>query len=234
MVFASTSHAGRIRKENQDALGHLKTETGNLFVVCDGVGGLPNGALASKTAVDSIITGFSASAENIPQLKIQKAMECGQESVMKANPKPLGTTAVVCFLYEDTVCAAWCGDSRIYHFRNDKICWMSLDHNVLHDILNRGTGHRGMFMNPRALNRFFGREFEVESDYYSFRVKAGDHVLICSDGLSNFMSELDIIRTVKNNSPQVASDMMEEKLLSDEIGAPDNFTWYIIYIEGVM
>ena len=50
MIFATTSHIGLIRKENQDALGHLKTNDGKLFVVCDGVSGLPNGALASKTA----------------------------------------------------------------------------------------------------------------------------------------------------------------------------------------
>ena len=85
-------------------------------------------------------------------------------------------------------------------------------------------------MNPKALNRFFGREFEVKSDYYSFQVEEGDQILLCSDGLSNFLSERDIIHAVTNNSPQEASDIMERKLLSEEIGAPDNFTWYIIHI----
>ena len=76
-------------------------------------------------------------------------------------------------------------------------------------------------MNPKALNRFFGREFEVKSDYYSFQVEGGDQILLCSDGLSNFLSELDIIHAVTNNSPQEASDIMERKLLSKEIGAPE-------------
>ena len=60
MIFATTSHIGLIRKENQDALGHLKTNDGELFVVCDGVSGLRNGALASKTALDSILADFSS------------------------------------------------------------------------------------------------------------------------------------------------------------------------------
>ena len=47
MIFATISHIGLIRKENQDARGYLKTNDGELFVVCDGVSGLPNGALAS-------------------------------------------------------------------------------------------------------------------------------------------------------------------------------------------
>ena len=107
---------------------------------------------------------------------------------------------------------------------------MSRDHNILHDILNKGKSRGSIFMNPQALNRFFGREFEVESEYYSFSVKAGDYLLLCSDGLSNFLMEHDIIHAITNNSPQEASDLMERKLLTEEIGAPDNFTWYIIQI----
>ena len=230
MISASTSHVGLVRKENQDALQYLTTKFGDLFVVCDGVGGLPNGALASQTAADSIIKGFSTSTGDTTELQLLDAMENGQKSVMKVNPKPLGTTAAACCLYKGTAHATWCGDSRIYHFRDSGILWMSKDHNVLHDILNRGSGHGGMFMNPKALNRFFGREFEVESDYYSFSVEAGDHLLLCSDGLSNFLMEQDIIHAITNNSPQDASDLMERKLLTEEIGAPDNFTWYIIQI----
>ena len=230
MISASTSHVGLVRKENQDALQYLTTKYGDLFVVCDGVGGLPNGALASQTAADSIIKGFSTSIGDTTELQLLDAMENGQKSVMKANPKPLGTTAAVCCLYRGIAYAAWCGDSRIYHFRDSRMLWMSRDHNVLHDILNRGSGHGEMFMNPKALNRFFGREFEVKSDYYSFKVEGGDQILLCSDGLSNFLSEPDIIHAVTNNSPKEASDLMENKLLSEEIGAPDNFTWYIIHI----
>jgi protein phosphatase len=230
MISASTSHVGLVRKENQDALRYLTTKYSDLFVVCDGVGGLPNGALASQTAADSIIKGFSTSTGDTTELQLLDAMENGQKSVMKANPKPLGTTVATCCLYKGLAHAAWCGDSRIYHFRDSSILWMSRDHNVLHDILNRGSGHGGMFMNPKALNRFFGREFEVKSDYYSFQVEDDDQILLCSDGLSNFLSERDIIHAVTNNSPQEASDIMERKLLSEEIGAPDNFTWYIIHI----
>ena len=230
MIFASTSHIGHVRKENQDAFGHLEIEGGNVFVVCDGVSGLPSGAIASQTAVDSIIESFSTSIRETPELQLKEAMERGQKSVMRTNPKPLGTTAVACYIQENAIYTAWCGDSRIYHFRDSVIIWMSRDHNVLHDILNKGAGRGGLFMNPKALNRFFGREFKVKSDYYSFQVETGDQILLCSDGLSNFLLESEIILSVANNSPNEASDLMERKLLAEEIGAPDNFTWYIIHI----
>ena len=230
MISAKTTHIGLVRTENQDSLGYIKVGTNDLFVVCDGVSGLPNGALASKTAVDSIISDFSIISSVGPETHLQSALKKAQKAVMKANPKPMGTTVVALYLDGGTAYAAWCGDSRIYHFRNNLLHWMSRDHNILHDILNKGKSRGSMFMNPQALNRFFGREFEVRSDYYSFSVEAGDHLLLCSDGLSNFLMEQDIIYAITNNLPQDASDLMEKKLLTEEIGAPDNFTWYIIQI----
>jgi len=230
MISANTTHAGLVRSENQDALGHIKVGDNDLFVVCDGVGGLPRGALASKTALDSIIADFTMMSSAEPETHLQSAMQKAQKAVMKTNPKPLGTTVVVLYLSDGFAYTVWCGDSRIYHFRDNLLLWMSRDHNVLHDILNKGKSRGGMFMNPQALNLFFGREFEVKSDYYSFSVETGDHLLLCSDGLSNFLMEPDIVQAVTNNSPRDASDIMERKLVTDEIGAPDNFTWYIIQI----
>ena len=230
MIFAYTTHVGLQRSENQDSLGHLKIGANNLFVVCDGVGGLPNGALASKTATDSLLNDFNMMSSLEPEIHLQSAMHKAQKAVMKTNPKPLGTTVIALYLCDGTAYSAWCGDSRIYHFQDSELHWMSRDHNVLHDLLNRGKSKGNMFMNPQALNRFFGREFEVKSDYYSFSVEPGDHILLCSDGLSNFLMEPDIIHAITNNFPQDASDLMERKLLTEKIGAPDNFTWYIIQI----
>jgi protein phosphatase len=230
MIYSSKSHVGLVKKENQDSLGHLITDLGTLFIVCDGVSGLPNGALASQTALESILLGYSESSSGSLEIKLKDAMLNGQKSVMRANPKPMGTTAAVCFINEDVAYISWCGDSRIYHFRDGNILWMSQDHNVLHDILNKGLDQSRTFMSPNILNRFFGRKFEVKVDYHSFRIESEDKILICTDGLSDFLSEQDLIYAVTRNSPQVGSDLMETKLLSDEIGAPDNFTWYILQI----
>lgn len=220
---------GLQRSENQDSLGRKSDLDHYLFVVCDGVGGLPNGKLASKTAVQSLLSAFSPDKLKLPQC-LQSAMDTAQSSVMEAEPKPLGTTVVSLCILGETAYAGWCGDSRIYHFRDGELQWMSRDHNVLHDILNKGGRSGGMFLNPKALNRFFGREIRVESEYHSFPLEKGDRLLLCSDGLSNFLMEPDIIHAVSNHSPQAASELMERKLLTDEIGAPDNFTWYIIQI----
>ena len=139
MIFVSLTHLGKVRRENQDALGHLETNNGALFVVCDGVSGLPNGAIASQTAVSAILENFSDSPSTTPKIRIKNAMTNGQKHVMKTNPTPLGTTAVTCYFHKNKAYVGWCGDSRIYHFRNNitkscfintfmrKFCWIALD-----------------------------------------------------------------------------------------------------------
>ena len=62
---------GLVRTEKQESLGDIKVGTNDLFVICDGVGGLPNGALASKTAVDSIISDFSMISAGEPATHLQ-------------------------------------------------------------------------------------------------------------------------------------------------------------------
>ena len=74
MIYASTSHIGLVPKENQDAIGHIDTELETLFVVCDGVSGLPNGALASQAALDSILEDYSKSSGSF-EMRLKSAMQ---------------------------------------------------------------------------------------------------------------------------------------------------------------
>ena len=75
MISAKTTHMGLVRTENQDSLGYIKVGANDLFVICDGVGGLPNGALASKTAVDSILSDFSMISLAEPETHLLSASD---------------------------------------------------------------------------------------------------------------------------------------------------------------
>ena len=229
MLFDYRTHPGCNKEKNEDALGFVRDQGSHMFVVCDGVGGLPNGSFASKKAVQSIIKQFSISP-NSSKARLRDAVDYGQKAVFSLNPKPLGTTMVACVIEKMYVYSAWCGDSRIYHIRNKEILWHSYDHNILHDILNKGAGNKKLFMNPRALNRFLGKDAETKSDFHSFSIINGDYILLCTDGLSNYISEDFLVDTITNNHPDEISNILESHLLSNKINAPDNFTWYIILI----
>ena len=207
MVFSSTTNIGLVRNENQDALGHLKIDSGELFIICDGVGGLPSGALASKTAVDSILSDFTSDSKEQPEIRLQTAMNNAQNAVMNTNPKPLGTTAAVLYLHEGTAFTGWCGDSRIYHFRGHNIRWMSRDHNVLHDILNKGQSKGNIFFNPQELN--FKNSNFIKSYSHVIETKAllknnnGEYFVTILGVDSNFVSQFSEINIYEKDREDV-------------------------------
>jgi serine/threonine protein phosphatase PrpC len=82
MISAKTTHMGLVRTENQDSLGYIKVGANDLFVICDGVGGLPNGALASKTAVDSIISDFSMMSSAEPETHLLSASDLMERKLL--------------------------------------------------------------------------------------------------------------------------------------------------------
>ena len=229
MNFISTTHKGCVRDENQDFLGNQKTRNGHVFIVCDGVSGLPNGALASHIAVESILSTFLENSDS-PEIMIQKSLTNAHNNVVKASTNNIGTTVTLVYFEEGIAYAAWCGDSRIYQFRDYAIEWMSRDHNILHDILNKGHSRGDIFQNPQAITRFLGRIGNHKPDIHKFYVDTNDKILLCSDGLHGFVVEPDIVQTITKFSINKANDILENKLLSEKLGAPDNFTWYIISI----
>lgn len=229
MNFVSKTHKGRIRKENQDYLGNKINKDEYIFIVCDGLSGLPEGALASQETVKSILSCFSGKISN-PEYFFKNSFKISHDRLKKASKKIIGTTVAALYLKDKTACAAWCGDSRIYQFRCGNVKWMSTDHNVLHDILNKGQSRGDIFQNPEAITRFLGNEGFHRPEVHTFHVNSGDIILVCSDGLHRFIMEPDIIDCVFKFSLKKTNTILEEKLLSKEICAPDNFSWYIIQI----
>lgn len=227
MVFSSTTSAGLVKKENQDFCGNLAVSNGHIFNVCDGLSALKNGGLASKIASTSILETFCC-IDIDPADQLFAALEIAHSIIIDTNIYPGGTTSAVVFCKNNITYTGWCGDSRIYYFSNDKLQWMSRDHNVLHDILNRGLSRSDVYKNPYAITRYLGNTYNHLADTHMFSTQPGDKILLCTDGLSNFIVEQVLYTTILNNNVSDAGDILEKKLLSKEIGAPDNFTWYII------
>ena len=229
MIFASNNHIGLIKKENQDQIKYTKTNNGSLFIVCDGLGGLPNGGIASKLCIDNIPSYFAGEIQN-PEDIIKKSILNAHKIITKYSSQMIGSTLALTYIENNSVFAAWCGDSRIYHIRNKDIIWMSRDHTVLHDILNRGLGEKKHLQSPNAITRFLGNKKNHNPDIHTFKIIKNDIVLVCSDGLHNFLMEPQIINALCSNSAKKASKIMEVELLNNNLNAPDNFSWYIINI----
>ena len=229
MDFSFITHQGLGKyTNNQDSIGHLELGDTKLFIVCDGVGGLPYGEQSSACAVNNIINTFKSSS-NLPSNNILKnAFLKSNTEIRNLSDTPSGTTVVAVILQNNIAWCSWVGDSRIYHLKNQKISWISKDHNVLYDLINKGNLYNNISLNPNALTRYLGKNNHLQPDFHNLKLMKTDYLLLCSDGLSDFIDESILINTIYNNSPKNATSILKEMLLSNRIQAPDNFSWYII------
>jgi len=229
LIFSSISHKGLVKKINQDKIKFLQTEGNTLFIVCDGLSGLDSGEIASEICIESTISFFSQEIEN-PKNTIRKALLYANKKIIDSKLGKMGSTIALVYIKKNELYGAWSGDSRIYHIRKQKVKWISKDHIVLHDLLNKGYINKDLIYSPDALTRYIGSKHNHNPEIINFSIKKGDIILISSDGLHNFLRENEIIDLVSKLSPTEASEIMKNKLLKEDINAPDNFSWFIVNV----
>lgn len=213
------SDVGPVRVNNEDAylsLPHLR-----LFALADGMGGHKAGEVASKEALSSI--GAIAEEKISPHTSSKEFVAILREAVMFANKrvwhlgekhdhcKGMGTTLCLLYLLGDSVIYAHLGDSRIYRYREREIRLLTEDHTVYN------------YPNKRMLTRAIGTSVVANPEIASATAKAGDIFLLCSDGLTDFVSEFEIEKILqRNRSLKKAVERLIER--AKEKGSSDNIT----------
>ena len=233
---AAVSHVGKIRSNNQDS-GYAGS---HLFVVADGMGGHAGGDVASAIAAKRVAEadGEYATAEDA-EFALQSALIAANsilaETVFEHRELTgMGTTVSGILRVGDKVAMAHIGDSRIYRFREGKLEQISADHTFVQRLVDSGriTAEEAA-VHPRrsVLMRVLGDvDAAPEIDTAIHEVRAGDRWLLCSDGLSSYVSEekiSNILQTVR--TAQGAADRLVKESLDH--GAPDNVTVVITDID---
>ena len=233
---------GKVRKDNQDSFIIEKCEAKDCLVValCDGMGGAKAGGLASQLsnkAFVSFIFGKLTSRVN----KVLNYAEILKNACAEANGVAyeysqfdeeyhgMGTTIVGGVIkangggYIINV-----GDSRAYHIsrRSNSIYQITKDHSLVEDLLEFGaiTKEQAKVHPQRnVITRALGSEAEVEADYFEFTLQNGDFLLLCSDGLSNIITDLEMLDYAKEYpEPELLCRALMSKALNR--GARDNVT----------
>lgn len=239
-VFSKTD-IGLVRKENQDSSAYSVISSDCVWaVVCDGMGGAQGGKTASSTAVNYITEYLNREYrddmpdEDLPELLIS-AVDGANLSVYKmAMEDPdlagMGTTCDLVFVRGEVAHVVHVGDSRTYSIRNGKILQITEDHSLVQEMVRRGelTPDQAMkHPNKNLITRALGVTHEVHIDYIEAEFNEGDILLICSDGLSNFVSKADMVRTAQEHEGELIIDTLVE--IAKRHGGHDNITVTIIY-----
>ncbi len=232
-IFGQTN-IGLVRSSNQDAFLTGEFESGTVWaVLCDGMGGASGGDIASKMAVEAIsmrikeyynddmktssVANLLESAINFANIKI---FDLAREDETLLG---MGTTVVVAILRENEVMISHAGDSRAYII-GEEIRQITTDHSIVQEMLDRGditedeAKHHPI---KNYITRALGVKDIINVDFTSEDFDENDILLLCSDGLSNFVDPEYLKETVKSVNPDICEKLVDT---ANANGGRDNIT----------
>ncbi len=244
IVDAAETDTGMRRPINQDRFTKVRATNpdawkrrGHIFMVADGMGAHAVGELASKMACDNIPHTYYKIRNGTPEEAIKKSyQEVGSEIHRKATAnrefQGMGTTCSSLILLPEGAMIAHVGDSRVYRVRDSRIDQLSFDHSLVWEVvrLNRLTHEEAQQVVPRnVITRSLGPEPKVEVDIEGpHPVMTGDVFLLCSDGLSGPVNDLEIGVFSSQFHPNDACRYLIH--LANLRGGQDNITAVIVHI----
>lgn len=232
MQIGIATNVGLQREHNEDAYWH----SDSLFVVCDGMGGHQAGEVASNLAIKTF-QNYSFASKN-PLVDVNNAISEAHRSIKSAAETPeyegMGTTAtlaLVNFVEQNYhLYLGHVGDSRAYLLREGRLSQLTSDHSVVGELLRNGslteteaTHHPHRHVVTQALG--IG---DVNIETLKQDLVSGDKILLCTDGLSDVVSDAILLSIVNQNPPQEAADKLVET--ANNQGGPDNITVIVVEI----
>ncbi|MEG0770397.1 MAG: Stp1/IreP family PP2C-type Ser/Thr phosphatase [Clostridia bacterium] len=234
------SDVGKIRTDNQD-FGYCTTldDGAIISIVCDGMGGVSGGRVASEIAVKSIYENIKNGYKKLKNTKqkielLKQAIDAANKvvydiSTHESELSGMGTTVVLTFVENKVAHILHVGDSRAYLIRNNEIKAVTKDHSFVQEMLDIGQlSYESAKNHPKKniITRALGVLPELKTDYNKIDITKGDKILICTDGLTNEVSDEQILEIV-NTSPD---DEMCSRLINTALtnGGADNITVAII------
>lgn len=237
--FAVTD-IGRKRTINQDYVYNTDDNIGhfsNLYIVADGMGGHNAGDMASRICVETVCSSIADSEFTTPVSILEEAVRTSNEKVREVagtsqEYEGMGTTLVISTVLDGVLYVANIGDSRLYLLR-ESLEQITEDHSLVEEMVKSGELAKEKVRshpNKNIITRALGIGADVEADYFQIEVMENDIILMCSDGLTNMIEDIDIEYTIKNNRDNPQKAMMELLSKANEAGGRDNITVLVVKV----
>lgn len=235
MEVGFKSDKGRRRFNNEDACFVLKHD--KVYVVADGVGGNKSGEIASRTAVNEVANYI---LENpVDEIETEEALkDYFEDCIKKANStvlemserheenKGMATTIVVAYARKGKAYIVNVGDSRAYVYRDKILHQVTEDHTYVNTLLKAGIISEEEALtheNKNMITRAVGADYEVDPDFFHVDIKAGDIILICTDGLYGEL-EPEEITGVLDEGQNMSETCHKLVSFANKNGGHDNIT----------
>ena len=234
----SITDIGKRRKLNQDYVYTSEHPVGNLpnlFIVADGMGGHNAGDYASKVTVETIVEKVGNSSETECTCILEEAIQAANTLIRakaceSSDLEGMGTTVVAAACRGDRLFVANVGDSRLYVSNGGEIRQITRDHSWVEEMVRRGNlGREEARIHPgrNIITRAIGAEDKVKVDYFMVQLKEGDLVLMCTDGLTNMLEDVEIC-AILGEARDIAEKAQELVDAANERGGRDNISVILI------
>ncbi len=232
---------GMIRKQNQDSYQYGLLPDGAVWaVVCDGMGGESGGEVASNLAVDSIGGSImrayrsEMTANSIRTMLLSAISAANIRVYDKAKSdttlSKMGTTVVASVVTGGIAHIAYAGDSRVYLITGDKVEQLTRDHTMVQALVERGEITSDQAKNhpqKHVITRALGVEQGIEIDYLEAATEQGAVLMICTDGLTNYVEAGEMAQIVRDNGYDHSLDKLIDA--ANNRGGTDNITIVAIF-----
>ncbi|HEY1742592.1 MAG TPA: Stp1/IreP family PP2C-type Ser/Thr phosphatase [Granulicella sp.] len=240
VLAAAQTDIGCVRRNNEDSFGGDAEQ--QIYVVCDGMGGVAGGEVASAIAVEEFLKAFDAAiasgdadAETARSALFHAAVAANKavydRALLEPHHRGMGATLVAAHVTGERLLVINVGDSRAYLFRDGEPTQLTLDHTFLSEQVRRGLMTQAMADESpmqSVITRAIGIEESVEPDLFGVDLEQGDLVLLASDGLTRYVTDEEITQMVSGPElagPQELAERCEKLIeMAKARGGADNIT----------
>lgn len=256
LKVAVRTHAGRVRKRNEDAYAAVELDSsttqdggasakemtdgdrGVLLAVSDGMGGHAAGEVASAMVVESLTTMLRAAEDDeAAEAVLESALHQANAGVFRAAKdgakEGMGATLTAAWVLEDSVYLAQVGDSRAYLLRSGRLHQLTRDQTFLQMLLDSGAiqpDQADNFAQKNWIVQAVGVGPEIQVALSCLELREGDRLLLCSDGLHGLVKDDTLAATLAEDDESAACDRLID--LANKAGGTDNITAVVATVHG--
>jgi protein phosphatase len=242
LEYALVTHPGQVRPLNEDAVG-ARPDLG-LFVLGDGLGGYNAGEIASTMAVSSLLSKLADDYEHANESGVPfDARATLAERLIEMNDvitraaanstafEGMATTIVIAWVLGDRLWVAHAGDSRLYRFREGVLEGLTRDHSFSQELLDAGmvTEEEARVLPAKNLvTRALGAGGDVDPEVNEYPLRVGDVLMLCSDGLTEMIDDIEIAGAIFASVPDVNRAAQRLVDLANAAGGRDNVSVIVV------
>lgn len=241
MIISAKTDIGAYRESNQDSYAAGTFENGDTWaIVCDGMGGVSGGQVASSICVEKTVDAIKRGYRNKMSVRairnlLNSAICAANSAVFEESQKDkslsgMGTTIVAAIVTRGMAIVAHVGDSRAY-ILSDKITCVTKDHSLVQYLFDSGkitADEMKTHPDRNIITRAVGIMSFVDVEFDVVDINDGDKILLCTDGLNGSVADDDIFEVLKTCDEKSSEKLIEKAI---ESGSRDNITAVLI-VEG--